>query len=61
MLHCQGGLATEIRARVAAATRGFADMGRFWKSETSVEVVRQVFRSKVLGALLSGAAAVVPA
>eukprot|EP00959_Pyramimonas_sp_CCMP1952_P383033 8026045-Pyramimonas_sp.AAC.1 len=33
-------------------------MGRFWKSEVSVEVVRQVFRSKVLGALLPGAAAV---
>ncbi|CAK0789469.1 unnamed protein product, partial [Prorocentrum cordatum] len=46
MLHYQGGLATEVRARVAAATRGFADMGRFWKSEVSVEVVRQVFRSK---------------
>ncbi|CAK0841938.1 unnamed protein product, partial [Prorocentrum cordatum] len=61
MLHYQGGPATEIRARAAAATRGFADMGRFWKSETSVEVARQVFRSKVLGALLSGTAAVVPA
>ncbi|CAK0808263.1 unnamed protein product, partial [Prorocentrum cordatum] len=37
MLHCQGGLATGIRARAAAATRGFADMGRRWKSEVSVE------------------------
>ncbi|CAK0892534.1 unnamed protein product, partial [Prorocentrum cordatum] len=49
MLHYQGGLATEIRARAAAATRGFADRGRFWKSETSVEVAQQVFRSKALG------------
>ncbi|CAK0812178.1 unnamed protein product, partial [Prorocentrum cordatum] len=60
LLHFQGGLAAEARARVAAATRGFADMGPFWKSEVSVDVVRQVFRSKVLGAILSGTAAVVP-
>ncbi|CAK0820009.1 unnamed protein product [Prorocentrum cordatum] len=60
MLHYRGAQALELKARVAAAARGFWEMGRFWKSEASVETVRQVFRSKVLGTLLSWAAAVVP-
>ena len=51
--------APEFRARVAAADRIFSFLRQFWRRGPR-KLVRQVYRTAVIGTLVSGTAAAVP-